>query len=370
MKRIIALSLALLMLFSFAGCKKKDIDPATTAGKNGDRVNYNYNMADYVTLGTYKGMEIDKSSDLYKNYYNSYFENMVAQANAYNLVKEGKLAKNDTAMIEYVGKIDGKEFQGGTSEEEYALTLGSGSFIPGFEDALIGKEVGKTTVINIKFPDDYDQTTYYADDKDMKNGFNLKGKPVEFTVKVNSIRKMPEVNDETAKKLGFKDNAELVKSLEETTVENCITDTFINSKDFAVKTFPETEKKHYDDLYNEIYSAANQEATTYNAQYGTNVTADEMLYYMYGMTADNIKYYHQNSLKNEAIMYAIFDAEKLSYTEEEYNAFLSEIAANNSSSTTTVTLEQVKENYKTWQLEAMMINDVVMKFLAKAAVLK
>lgn len=365
MKRIIALSLALLMLFSFAGCKKKDIDPATTAGKNGDRVNYNYNMADYVTLGTYKGMEIDKSSDLYKNYYNSYFRNMVAQADAY--IKEGILAKGDIAIIEYVGRIDGKEFQGGSSEE-YALVLGSGGFIPGFEDALIGKEIGKTTVINLNFPDDYDQTTYFTDDKDMKNGFNLKGKAVEFTVKVNSV--MPEINEETAKKLGFKDNAELLKALEDTTIQNCITDNLLNSDKFAVKSFPENEKKHYDDLYNEIYSAANQEATTYNAQYGTNVTADEMLYYMYGMTADNIKYYHQNSLKNEAIMYAIFDAEKLSYTEEEYNAFLSEIAANNSSSTTTVTLEQVKENYKTWQLEAMMINDVVMKFVAKAAVLK
>ncbi len=370
MKRIIALSLALLILFSFAGCGKKEIDPATTGGKNGDRVNYNYDMAKYVTLGTYKGMTIDKSSDLYKNYYNSYFENMVAQAGAYNYVKEGTLAKNDTAMIEYVGKIDGKEFQGGTSEEEYALVLGSGSFIPGFEDGLIGKAIGKTTVLNIKFPDDYDQTTYFTDDKDMKNGFNLKGKAVEFTVKVNSVQKMPEINEETAKKLGFKDNAELLESLEKTTVENCITDTILNSKDFAVKSFPETEKKNYDEVHNEMYAAAEQEATAYNSQYGTQVTADEMMYYIYGMTAENIKYYHQNSLKNEAILYSIFDAEKLSYTEEEYNAFLSKIATSSSSSTQTVTLEQVKENYKPWQLESMMINEIVMEFLTKNAVIK
>lgn len=370
MKRLIAFSLALLMLFSFAGCKEKEIDPATTGGKNGDRVSYNYNMSKYVTLGTYKGMTIDKSGDLYKNYYDSYFQNMVAQADAYNYVKEGTLAKNDTAMIEYVGKIEGKEFQGGTSTDEYALTLGSGNFIPGFEDALIGKKVGETAVINLNFPDDYDQTTYFTDDKDMKNGFNLKGKAVEFTVKVNSVQKMPEVNEETAKNLGFKDNAELLKALDETTIQNCITDNLLNSSGFAVKSYPDAEKKNYDEVYNEMYAVAQQEATSYNSQNGTNVTADEMLYYIYGMTADNIKYYHQNSLKNELILYSIFDAENLSYTEEEYNDYLAELAMSNTSDTQTVTVEQIKQQYKPWQLEALMISRVVTKFLTENAVIK
>ena len=106
MKKLIALSLSLLILFSFAGCKAKEVDPSVTAGKNGDRVSYNYNMTKYVTLGTYKGITIDKTGDLYKNYYDSYFKNMVSSANAYDYVKEGELAKNDTAMIEYVGRID------------------------------------------------------------------------------------------------------------------------------------------------------------------------------------------------------------------------------------------------------------------------
>ena len=370
MKRLIALSLALLILFSFAGCKEKEVDPAVAAGKNGDRVSYNYNMSKYVTLGTYKGITIDKTSDLYVNYYDSYFKNLVSNAKAYDYVKEGKLAKNDTAMIEYVGKIDGKEFQGGSSTEEYALILGSGTFIPGFEDALIGKEIGKTTVLKLKFPADYDQVTYYSDDKDLKNGFNLKGKDVEFTVKVNSVQKMPATDDATAKKLGFKDAAELLAQLEKTTIENCLTDTIINSKDFAVKSYPEKEKKNYDDLYAEMYSAAQQEANTYNAQYNTNVTADEFFYYIYGMTVDNYKYYNQNVIKNEIIMYAIFDAEKLSYTEEEFNALLSEMATSSSTDKTVVTSEDIKEEYTNWQLETLMINKVVMKFLVDTAVIK
>lgn len=370
MKKLIALFLVLIMVLSFAGCAKKDVDPATTGGKNGDRVSYNYSMDKYVTLGQYKGITIDKNGDLYKNYYNSYFQNLVANADAYNYIKEGKLQKNDTAMIDYVGKIDGKEFQGGTSEETYPLVLGSGSFIPGFEDALIGKEIGKTVVINIKFPADYDQVTYYKEDKDMKNGFNLKGKDVQFTVKINSVQKMPTTDEVDAKKLGFTDKAEMLETLEKTTIDNCITDTILTSKDFAVKSFPEDEKKHYDELYNQMLSSAQQEANSYNAQNGTSITAEEIFYYMYGTTTENYTYYQQNVLKNEIVMYAIFDAEGLSYTEEEYNGLLAEIAASATTDTKVTTVENIKEEYTNWQLETMMINKVVMKYLKDKALIK
>ena len=119
-----------------------------------------------------------------------------------------------------------------------------------------------------------------------------------------------------------------------------------------------------------MYSAAQQEANTYNAQYNTNITADEFFYYIYGMTVDNYKYYNQNVIKNEIIMYAIFDAEKLSYTEEEFNALLSEMATSSSTDKTVVTSEDIKEEYTNWQLETLMINKVVMKFLVDTAVIK
>lgn len=372
MKRIIALLMVTVMALSFIGCKKeeKNIYPATAGGKNGERNGYNYNMADYVTLGKYMGVTVDKTSETYTNYYDGYYTNLVAMANAYNYVKEGVLKKEDTAMIEYVGRIDGKEFQGGTSEEEMALTLGSGAFIAGFEDALIGATIGKEKVINIKFPDDYDQTAYFKDDADQKNGFNLKGKPVEFTVKVNSIRILPEKNDETAKKLGLENAEKLIKNLENMAIEQTINYTIINAKDFAVKSYPEAEKAKYDKMYNDIYTSAQQEATAYNAQYETEIDANTMIYYMYGTTAENIKAQFQNTLKNETIFYAIFDDAKLSYTEEEYNAFLAEIAAENSNSTQKFTVEDVKANYEPWQLETLMITDVVLKHLAANAEIK
>ncbi len=370
MKKIIALSLALLMLFSFAGCKKKDIDPAVTAGKKGDRISYNYNMSKYISLGTYSGISVDKSSDSYKGYYDTEFETLVANKNAYNFIKEGKLAKDDTAMIEYVGKIDGKEFQGGTSEAEGALVLGSGQFIPGFEDALIGKEIGKTAVINLNFPDDYDQTTYFADDKDQKNGFNLKGKAVEFTVKVNSVRELPEINDETATKLGYGTKDALVKYLDEVATENCVLATLFNSKELAVKSYPETEKARYDAQYNEMYAQAEQTATDYNKQNGTAATADDVLYSWYGQTSEQIKSYFDSLVTQEMVMFAIFDAEGLSYTEEEYNGYLEEIAKFNSTSEQIVTVDDIKENNEAWQLEAGMIFKVATKYLVKSATVK
>lgn len=370
MKKIVAFLMATVVAFSFIGCKKKEIDPALAAGKNGERVNYNYKMSDYVTLGTYRGITVDKASDTYTNYVNSYFTELVANANAYNYIKEGTLAKNDTVMIEFVGRIDGKEFEGGKSETESPLTLGSNSFIPGFEDALIGKTIGKTEVITVTFPEDYDQTTYYTDDADHKNGFSLKGKEAEFTVKINSKRELPEKNDDTAKTLGFENNDGLLKELEEVAVESIIRDTVTSASGFAVKSFPETEKAKYDNMYNEIYTVAQQEATAYNSQYGTEIDAETMMYYMYGYTSDNLKYYYQNSQKLEMILYAIYDAENLTFTEEEYNNYLAEIAKQTSTADTTVTVEDVKEGYEPWQLEIMMVTDVTMKHLAKSVVVK
>lgn len=78
--------------------------------------------------------------------------------------------KGDTADIAYVGKVDGKEFDGGSSDS-YNLVIGSGTFIDGFEDGVIGMKTGETKDLNLKFPDSYQST-------------DLAGKDVVFTVTV------------------------------------------------------------------------------------------------------------------------------------------------------------------------------------------
>lgn len=110
--------------------------------------------------------------------------------------KNALVADGDTANIDYVGKIDGEAFEGGTGNG-YDLVIGSGTFIDGFEDGVIGMKAGEVKDITVKFPDDY-----WNED--------MAGKDAVFTVTLNSIKTMPEFNDEWVAKYS---------QTEETTVE-------------------------------------------------------------------------------------------------------------------------------------------------------
>ena len=112
--------------------------------------------------------------------------------------KEGTVNEKDTAVINFKGYVDGKELEGG-SGENYPLEIGSHTFIPGFEEALIGMKVNEEKTIDLKFPDNY-----VAD---------LAGKDVKFDVKVLEIKErvLPEIDEDLYKDLGFDD----VKTKEE-----------------------------------------------------------------------------------------------------------------------------------------------------------
>jgi len=112
-------------------------------------------------------------------------------------------AKGDVLLIDFVGKVDGKEFAGGAAKD-HKLELGSNQFIAGFEDQLIGHKPGTTTDINVTFPKEYGNA-------------ELAGKPAVFTVTVREIhRKLPVTVDEAlAKKIGFEDLPSLRKAVGE-----------------------------------------------------------------------------------------------------------------------------------------------------------
>ena len=104
-----------------------------------------------------------------------------------------KAANGDTAVIDFKGFIGDEAFQGGAAEKHH-LILGSGAFIPGFEDQIIGHRAGDKFDVNVKFPADY-------------HAENLAGKDARFAVTVHEVRKhiLPELNDELAKSVGFDD---------------------------------------------------------------------------------------------------------------------------------------------------------------------
>jgi trigger factor len=125
--------------------------------------------------------------------------NRIAQnTRSYAARPEGEKAqKEDAVVIDFVGSVDGVEFEGGKGND-FNLTLGSGQFIPGFEDQLIGAKAGETVNVNVKFPEEY-------------HAADLAGKDAVFVVTVKEV-KAPEdtrIDDELAKKLGLDDLATL-----------------------------------------------------------------------------------------------------------------------------------------------------------------
>ena len=114
--------------------------------------------------------------------------------------KKGKAAKDDRVTINFVGKIDGEAFEGG-SGEDFKLVLGSGQFIPGFEDQLIGTKAGDEKAVEVSFPDDYQAQ-------------HLAGKAAVFDVTVKEVSKPEalEIDDELAKKLGL-DSADKLREI-------------------------------------------------------------------------------------------------------------------------------------------------------------
>ncbi|MEN3157115.1 trigger factor [Alkalimonas sp. NCh-2] len=105
--------------------------------------------------------------------------------------KKGKAAKNDRIIMDFVGSIDGEEFEGGKASD-FTLELGQGRMIPGFEEGLIGKKAGEETTLEVTFPEDY-------------HAENLKGKAASFAVTVKKVEKqvLPELNDEFAALFGL-----------------------------------------------------------------------------------------------------------------------------------------------------------------------
>jgi trigger factor len=141
-----------------------------------------------VKLGEYKGLEVEKmetevTSEDVENELKSLQEKQAELA----VKEEGAAENGDTVVIDFEGFVDGEAFEGGTAEN-YSLELGSGSFIPGFEEQLVGLETGAEKEVEVNFPEEY-------------HASELAGKPAVFKTKLHEIKakQLPELDDEFAK---------------------------------------------------------------------------------------------------------------------------------------------------------------------------
>ena len=141
-----------------------------------------------VKLGDYKGMEVPAQDTTVSDKEVEDELESKRQQQAELVLKEDQPAENgDTVVIDYVGSVDGEKFDGG-SADNYSLELGSGAFIPGFEDQLVGHKSGEDVEVKVTFPEEY-----HAQD--------LAGKEAVFEVKLHEVKEkqLPEMDDEFAK---------------------------------------------------------------------------------------------------------------------------------------------------------------------------
>lgn len=274
-----------------------------------------------VTLGEYKGLKMPAQvTEVEEEAVTAEIERLLAQNAELVLKEEGTLENGDTAIFDFEGSVDGVVFEGGTAEN-YELKIGSGQFIPGFEEQMVGMALGEEKDLNVKFPDEYQAE-------------NLKGKDAIFKVKLHEMKvtELPELTDEFVKDLD-REGIETVDALKEdtkATLQKRLDDQNQNAKvDFVVD---EAAKNASYDLPKEmvinekdrLVDNITQQAKQYNLEL-------EQYLQFSGVTKEdfekNMMKDAEKSVSYNLVVEAIGKAENIEATEEEIEAKTAELAA-------------------------------------------
>ncbi len=262
-----------------------------------------------VKLGKYKDLGIKKDTvKVTKEEINNELES-IRNKFAEIVVKEnGEVVSGNTAVIDFKGVVDGKELEGG-SGENYPLEIGSNTFIPGFEDALIGMKTGETKDINLKFPENYVE--------------DLKNKDVTFTVTVREIKEriLPEVDEELFKDLGedIHSKEELETKIKEHLKEHKETERDNKYLDEVIKTAISNMKVELNEeiIHDEIHRIINQQAEQMKMQ---GLSIEQYLEFTKSTMEDlenQIKPEAENRVKERYLLEAIVEEEKIDATDKE-----------------------------------------------------
>lgn len=275
-----------------------------------------------VKLGQYKGLSIGKKeAKVSAKEVNEAIDELRKQ-NASLIVKEGPAASGDTVVMDFVGMIDGKAFEGG-SAQNYELELGSGSFIPGFEDQLVGTKAGEHKDVNVTFPESYGAP-------------ELAGKPAVFGCDVHEVKekKFPELDDEFVKDLGIKD-VETVAALK----ENKKNELLVNKTNQAKSEYL---NKLYDEIAKGSKIAIAEEMIESDADRNmqdmerrmqqSGLTLDQYLGYIGQKKEDFVAKLREDAKRNITnyfMLEAIGAAEKITVSDEDVDFEIAKIASEN-----------------------------------------
>ena len=271
-----------------------------------------------VKLGKYKGIEIKKIEYKVEDKDIEHELGHMQERNARLVTVEDRpVQKDDTAVIDFEGFVDGIAFEGGKAEN-HELVIGSNTFIPGFEDQIIGMKTGEEKDINVKFPDEY-----FSKD--------LAGKDATFKVKLNEIKvkEMPNLDDEFAKDVSeFDTLEELKKSIQEKLEEENKTREKHETEDNAIQAVCDGVEVEIPNgmIEMEIDNAVRDIETRLSYQ---GMKLEQYLQMMGKTMSEFRKEYEeqaQKSVKTRLVLEAVAQDAKIEVTEEEINAKLKEMA--------------------------------------------
>ena len=301
-----------------------------------------------VTLGEYKGLEVAKQEIAATDEEIDAEIKKEQEKNAKEInIEDRAIIEGDTATIDYEGFVDGVAFEGGKGEN-HPLVIGSHSFIPGFEEGLIGKTLGEECDVEVTFPEEY-------------HAKELAGKAAVFKCKVNKItaKELPEIDDEFASEVSDYDTlAEYRESIAKTICEKKEADAKTERENELVKKAIENATMEIPDAM--IESTARQMGEEFAQRLqmqGMNIGQ----YFQYtGLTAEKyletLKPQAKNRIETRLVLEAIAKAENIEISEEEVDAEMQKMADQYS-----MELEKVKEVFGEEELEQLKQDRSVQK---------
>ena len=301
-----------------------------------------------VTLGDYKGLDVPKTRVTVKKEEVEEELKRTQEQNAREITIEDRPVKDgDILTIDYSGSVDGEKFEGGTAQDQ-TLIIGSGAFIPGFEEQLIGKELNEETEINVTFPEEY-------------HAADLAGKEAVFEVKIKAIKEkeLPELDDEFASEVSEFETldeykADIKEKIRERKKEEAKTERENKLVDLAVEN---AQMDIPDAMVEEQVQQMTEEFAQRLSYQGLSM---EQYLQFSGMDAqkfaDDMKPQAVKRIETRLVLEAIVKAENIEVSEEEYKAEVEKMAAMYQMET-----EQLEKLIQDAQKEQMMDDIAVQK---------
>ncbi|MCI9546283.1 MAG: trigger factor [Lachnospiraceae bacterium] len=363
-RKVCIVLLSLCMAAAATGCGGKEKDSSISSEKSskgestaileGRLVSVSdKEIKDYVKLGDYKGITVDKTiQDVTEDDIDMQIDNVLSASAEEVEDAEAKVVEGDIVNIDFVGKKDGKAFDGGTSQD-YDLSIGSGQFIDGFEDGLIGAKKGETRDLNLTFPEEYGNE-------------ELNGQEVVFTVSVNAIKRIPELTEEWVKNNTESKNIEeyrksVQKELEESnklTADSSVKNTAWNQvvEESEIKEYPDEDLKgaikEYKDSINDYADQMGQSVEEFLKS--QNMTQEQI--------DEESQQYAESKLKQSLTLQAIMDQEGFSLSDEEMKKTADQMVKDYD-----MTLDELAEQYGEQSVRENVALTRVMDFIVENA---